>query len=74
MITDKIGLILESLSKPPIPPKIREFIDERNALDKIDEDYECIVCLKIIIDPERCSECHKMFCRECIIRTKTVKD
>ena len=33
---------------------------------KFIDQYECRVCLYVVIKPEQCSECDKLYCGECI--------
>ena len=34
--------------------------------DKVTDDFVCIICKHVVIGPQLCSECQKMYCKKCI--------
>ena len=49
-------------------------MNEENAVDELDTDFQCVVCQQIVVEPEKCYECEHYFCKECVNRIRDYKN
>ena len=40
--------------------------DYKSQLEDEDNYFTCSICLKIILEPKECSDCHSAFCNKCL--------
>ena len=47
-------------------PKIRDLINKTTTLYPIDAHFLCGECDDVVLEPEKCAECERVFCKGCI--------
>ena len=47
-------------------PQLRHLINKNTTVTEIDDHFICKHCDDIVIEPEKCPKCEKLFCHACI--------
>ncbi len=38
--------------------------------NKVEDDFNCCICMNVVREPRECSNCEKLFCNQCIEQWK----